>query len=263
MNGNGNIRQPVQVLTNEDNNAEVGIEPITDEKRREDQEPGSLGWQNFFFNLKKNSICGKTNFYQPWAPEARRIWWGREARPRFQTQKPQASATALFDGKASHLIEISSSQLFSQLILMWDLCSWVLNKSFSVISSAHIFYSVWKEINTVDSGGKLKPIRVFTETTCVDFIHVVYSWISILHIFASIQHIGKYIILLLSKKTSARAPFPLTSWSSTPFTQCNAQLLILQLLRTGLLESSKHLVRHIHLLHRHLLFLFGRLSWND
>merc|ERR1719208_31016 len=43
---------PVQVLTNEDNNAEVGVEPITDEKRRKDQEPGSLGWQNFFFNLE-------------------------------------------------------------------------------------------------------------------------------------------------------------------------------------------------------------------
>ena len=45
--------RPVKILSDEDNDAEVGIEPVTYEERGEDEEPGCLRGQKLIFNLKE------------------------------------------------------------------------------------------------------------------------------------------------------------------------------------------------------------------
>ena len=44
----------LQILSDEDNDAEVSIEAVTDKQRREDQEPGGVVKQPMFFNLENN-----------------------------------------------------------------------------------------------------------------------------------------------------------------------------------------------------------------
>ena len=47
-----NTELTFEVLSDEDDDTEVGIETITDEEGREHQEPGHWGWQQISLNLE-------------------------------------------------------------------------------------------------------------------------------------------------------------------------------------------------------------------